>query len=166
MSREERYGQRDMAYSNWHRKQADNLKMIDLDWIEYCQYCWEPLAVIETTQDVGQPFKQADVTRNMARRADIRGLLVFYKWDDAAQEMVSLRVTGLWPKRLAERTMTPGEYLAGLQQLRSRHHCLDDRGQTHINFIPVAEYAAEALLKHFQGRELDRLIQALSEQRE
>ena len=68
----ERYGTRDQAYSAWHRcqstrryvgiEQAARLSMIDLDgalFVEYDNGDREPLALIETARDVGQPVKPA-----------------------------------------------------------------------------------------------------------
>ena len=66
MSLKERYGKRDLTYSSWHRPEsisrflekryAYNLDFIDLDAIEYCHFCKEPLALIELAQDVGQSY--------------------------------------------------------------------------------------------------------------
>ena len=43
-------------YSDWHRK-YDGIAYIDVDSVECCQYCFEPLAIIETCYDKGQKFK-------------------------------------------------------------------------------------------------------------
>jgi hypothetical protein len=92
MSQEERFGTRDRAYSAWHRRNstrrfvgienAQLLAMIDLDaslYVEYDDGSREPLALIETARDVGQPYKNAQVTLNLARRANIPCYIVLYK---------------------------------------------------------------------------------------
>ena len=75
MAQEEKYGTRDRTYSAWHRRlstqrfvgieKAQLLAMIDLDaslYVEYDDGTKEPLALIETAQDIGQAFKPATVT--------------------------------------------------------------------------------------------------------
>jgi len=78
MSRQERYGTRSLAYSRWHRPLADKFGLIDIDAAEYCRACSEPLALIETTRDVGQSHKPVTVTRNLGRRADVPVYVAFY----------------------------------------------------------------------------------------
>ena len=83
MAQEEKYGTRDRTYSAWHRRlstqrfvgieKAQLLAMIDLDaalYVEYDDGTKEPLALIETAQDVGQAYKPATVTLRLAKRAD------------------------------------------------------------------------------------------------
>ena len=43
-------------YNDWHRK-YDGIAMIDIDSIECCPRCYEPLAIIETCFDKNQKFK-------------------------------------------------------------------------------------------------------------
>ena len=82
MTQEERYGTRDGAYSAWHRRysirrfvgieNAQLLGMIDVDtilWVEYKDKERWPTVLIETAQDVGQPYKTATVTQNLAKMA-------------------------------------------------------------------------------------------------
>jgi len=71
---EERYGQRDRAYSAWHRRlstrrfvgidRAQLLAMIDLDaalYVDYDDRTKEPVALIETAMDVGQDHVRCDM---------------------------------------------------------------------------------------------------------
>ena len=44
------------SYNDWHRK-YDNIAMIDIDSIECCPKCYEPLAILETCYDKGQIYK-------------------------------------------------------------------------------------------------------------
>ena len=41
------------SYNDWHRK-YDDIAMIDIDSIECCPNCFEPLAILETCYDKGQ----------------------------------------------------------------------------------------------------------------
>lgn len=81
---EEVFASRDRAYSAWHRRnstrwfvgidRAQLLAMVDLDcslFIEYDDGTKEPLALIETARDVGQPYKPATVTLALARKAKL-----------------------------------------------------------------------------------------------
>ena len=88
MSDRERWGTRDLTYSNWHRvasierfvgaAQARALTMIDLDGLEYCCRCREVVGLVEVARDVGQAFKPSIVTGQLAHRLGVPGLLAFY----------------------------------------------------------------------------------------
>jgi len=66
MAEREKYGVRSLEYSRWHRtdsvhrflglERAHHLPMIDLDALEYCRLCSQPLLLIETARDVGQRY--------------------------------------------------------------------------------------------------------------
>ena len=88
MSMEERYGSRDLTYSAWHRTLDPSLHYIDLDAIEYCAQCKEPLALLELAQDVGQGWKATTVLRKLARKARLPAYLVF--WKKEGDEIVQL----------------------------------------------------------------------------
>lgn len=79
MSRDERYGQRDLTFSRWHRYALpDRVTAIDLDMIEYCQRCRMPLCLIETARDVGQESKSTTVMRELAQAANVVAVCVLY----------------------------------------------------------------------------------------
>lgn len=79
MSRDERYGSRDLTFSRWHRYAlADRVTAIDLDMIEYCQRCRMPLCLIETARDVGQPAKATIVMSELAQAANVVAICVLY----------------------------------------------------------------------------------------
>lgn len=95
MAQEEKYGTRDRTYSAWHRRMstrrfvgiesAQTLAMIDLDaslYVEYDDGTKEPLALVETAVDVGQPYKPATVTKKLARRANLEAWVVLYTVSD------------------------------------------------------------------------------------
>jgi hypothetical protein len=82
MSRDERYGTRDLTFSRWHRYAlAARIKAIDLDMIEYCQRCRMPLCLIETARDVGQAGKNTLVMRELAHAANVVAVCVLYTPD-------------------------------------------------------------------------------------
>lgn len=82
MSRDERYGSRDLTFSTWHRYQlADRVTAIDLDLIEYCQRCRMPLCLIESARDVGQQGKSTIVMRELAQSANVVAICLLYTPD-------------------------------------------------------------------------------------
>lgn len=141
MSQEERYGARNRHYSAWHRRNstrrfigienAQLLAMIDLDaslYVEYDDGTKEPLALIETAQDVGQEWKSATVTCNLARRTRpvVPCYVVLYTLADGPnpadhewQDIRSFRVMRLWPNPERKWTIyTPQEWAENLLKLR------------------------------------------------
>jgi len=126
MSREERFGTRDLTYSSWHRRvepaDRNTLTYIDLDAVEYCHRCREPLALLELARDVGQAFKPTTVLRALAERAQVPAYLVFYK-PDADGNIIGFRMRQVYPRAGEWQTLSPGEYAAFLVRLRSLHVC-------------------------------------------
>ena len=97
MSRYERWGTRDMTFSAWHRTLPDWCTAIDLDFLEYCQRCREPLALIELAQDVGQGFKATAVMEALSRRSGVPSFLILYKKDKGS--LGECRMARIWPDR-------------------------------------------------------------------
>jgi hypothetical protein len=141
MAQEETYGTRDRSYSAWHRRKstqrfvgiekAQTLAMIDLDvslWVEYDDGTKEPLALIETAMDVGQSFKPASVTQNLARRCvpTLPAYVLLYMLSADAnpfapdfKDISQFRYRRIWPEPEASWTIvTPAEWAALLVQLR------------------------------------------------
>lgn len=137
---EERYGTRDRTYSAWHRRlsirrfvgieQAQLLAMIDLDaalYVEYDDGSKEPLALIETARDVGQEFKSATVTANLAKRAGLPCYCVLYSRADYLNpadprwmDISGFRVRRVWPNPEREwRLLTPSEWAQALLRVRT-----------------------------------------------
>jgi hypothetical protein len=136
---EERYGTRSLVYSAWRRRYstqryvgieaAQRLAMVDLDcalWIEYDDRTREPLALIETAQDVGQHTKPATITRNLARRAGIAAYCALYAHSQYANpaatnlpDISTFRVKRLWPQpEYPWRIHTPKEWADRLLAMR------------------------------------------------
>lgn len=130
MSLKERFGQRDLTYSKWHRpksmarflddRYAYNLDFIDLDAIEYCYFCKEPLALLELARDVGQPYKSTTVCCNLANRANLPAYLTFYTPRNG--DIVEFRVQQVAPSFEEYGILTPREYAGLLQSLREDHY--------------------------------------------
>lgn len=119
MMQEEIFDSRDRTYSAWHRRYstrrfvgietAQTLAMIDLDaslYVEYDDNTKEPLALIETAMDRGQPFKPFTVTRNLARRCSpvLPAFVLLYKISNRPnpaapkyRDIESFRVKRIWP---------------------------------------------------------------------
>lgn len=140
MAQEERYGNRDLTYSAWHRRmstarfvgieQAQLLAMIDMDvslYVEYDDRTKVPLVLIETARDVGQAIKPATVTQKLAEKASLPAYCVLWKPDDKANpadsswlDIVQFRIKRLWPRPERDwRTITPEEYAKGLLDARA-----------------------------------------------
>lgn len=130
MSQNERYGTRDLTYSRWHRRnsterflgweRATHLTYIDLDGIEYCWICREPLVLKELAQDVGQSRKATTVMRKLAQKAGIPAILVFYATNEIG-DIERFRVRTVSPRWGEERVMTPQEYAGMLWGFRQEH---------------------------------------------
>lgn len=132
MSDVEKYGTRDLTYSHWHRVsstgrflsdfEAWGLGMIDIDDVEYCRHCSEPLACIETAVDIGQASKCGKVTSRLAEKAGLPAYTVLYRVEGG--DIVEFRVT-LWEglDSYETTTMQPPEYAEFLADLRRKHDC-------------------------------------------
>ena len=105
------------GYNDWHR-QYKGLAGIDIDFIEVCPKCYQPLAVKETCYDKQQVFKATTVTKRVAKALRVPGFLVFYK--PMGNDM-RFRI-----KRITEPVseiydMTSDEWLAYLYDLHKEH---------------------------------------------
>lgn len=132
MSDSERTGERDLTYSQWHRK--DSIRrylghyeawvcgLIDVDGCEYCRHCGEPLALIETQVSDRDP-KAAPVMARLASMARIPAYSVSIVFGDQ-EEIAFFRVQRLAPTRDAVKVMLPHEYARWLYEMREQHPCL------------------------------------------
>ncbi len=133
MSRDERYGTRDLTFSRWHRYTfGDDASMIDLDAIGYCDRCKGPLYVIEATRDVGQ-MKATTIAERVARSLNVAGWLVMFTAGAACSclstamipgclhGIASLRIRRFAPVGTALIYVDPGAFAAVLQQIRDDH---------------------------------------------
>jgi hypothetical protein len=84
----ERLGHRDLTYSQWHRanrvsrylsqEDAWLISYVDVDGVEYCRRCNEPVALVETMRGYAG-FKPATVARKLADKAGLPAFRVYYK---------------------------------------------------------------------------------------
>ena len=117
----EKTDERDRSYSRWHRQFTGEYRFIDIDHVEYCPYCNEPLALIETAVDVGQTYKCADITTLIAKRLGAFSLIVLYKLDsDNKIEMFRVKYTN--PIGNGFKCYTPEKYLRLLKRLHDLHN--------------------------------------------
>lgn len=79
MPRIERGFSRNWGWSVFHRCMPPPAYMIDVDTLECCRYCKEPIFLAEVARDIGQTFKATTIIHNLAKKANITALLIFYK---------------------------------------------------------------------------------------
>jgi hypothetical protein len=122
MSREERYGTRDLAFSRWHRSlERDDLTWIDLDHFAYCDQCKDPLYLFELAQDVGQEWKATTITRRAAERLGVPALLVLYTVRESA--IVEFRVRRIAPTWGDWQRVAPAVLAEWIERQHDRHVC-------------------------------------------
>ena len=110
------------AYSKWHRK-FDGIAMIDVDSIEVCPHCTQPLAFIELAKDTGQKFKAYTLTKKLADKFEVPGFVVFYTTDDK-NEIIKFRVQRVAPVvGLINNNVEPDSWLQYLKQIQKEHGC-------------------------------------------
>jgi len=124
MSRRERYGTRDLAFSRWHRAiPRDDLTWIDIDHCAYCDDCKEPLYLMELARDVGQAFKATTVTRRLAQRLAIPALLVLYSADEQEQ-ITGFRIQRVAPNFTEMASVEPQVLIDWIHKTRAEHVCI------------------------------------------
>lgn len=119
----ERSGTRCSAYSTWHR-QFLGLAMIDIDAVEMCKACKDPIAFIETAIDVGQNIfsKNASVTTRIAFLCGIPGYTLLYRLSEDDRSIIGFRAIQLAPFRSsAEEVMEPEGWERHLRSLHAKH---------------------------------------------
>jgi len=78
----EKTGFRDLTYNTWHRDVfPDDFGFIDIDQVSYCKKCNKILALVETAVDVGQKYKCAKITSDIAKKLDVLCFVLLYKKD-------------------------------------------------------------------------------------
>ena len=106
------------AYSDWHRK-YDGIAYIDVDSVECCMYCYEPLAIIETCYDKGQTWKATTLSKIIASRLNIPCFLVFYK--PLNQTSLTFRIKRIRSSQTEFQLMNEDEWVAILRDLHNHH---------------------------------------------
>ena len=106
------------SYSDWHRK-YDGIAYIDVDSVECCMYCYEPLAIIETCYDKGQPWKATTLSKIIASRLNIPCFLVFYK--EVTPTSLTFRIKRIRSSQTEFQLMNEDEWVAILRDLHNHH---------------------------------------------
>lgn len=124
MSREERWGTRDIAFSRWHRAiPRDDYTWIDIDHCAYCDECKEPLYLFELAKDVGQAYKATAVTRGVANRLGVPALLVLYSTSDD-EEIAGFRIRRVAPTFSESlKAVEPATLVEWIERTRAEHVC-------------------------------------------
>lgn len=123
MSRQERFGTRDLAFSRWHRAiPRDDFTWLDIDHCAYCNGCKQVIYLAELAKDVGQPFKTTTVTRNLANRLGVPALLILYMANDEEQ-IVSFRVQRIAPTWTEMKMVEPQVLVDWIAKTRDEHVC-------------------------------------------
>ena len=125
MSREERTGVRDLTLSAWHRSLPDLCTCIDLDFLEYCNKCRAPLALIETARGHHNQIKPTTVLKALAEHAGLRAYLVLYDIDETAPYRISpnVRVQRIAPNKSELRVMPLAEFGRCIESVHRAHQC-------------------------------------------
>jgi len=105
-------------YSDWHRK-YDGIAYIDVDSVECCMYCYEPLAIIETCYDKGQTWKATTLSKIIASRLNIPCFLVFYK--EVTPTSLTFRIKRIRSSQTEFQLMNEDEWVAILRDLHNHH---------------------------------------------
>ena len=106
------------SYNDWHRK-YDGIAMIDIDSIECCPKCYEPLAVLETCYDKGQKYKATTLANIVASRLNIPLFLVFYK--KLTQTSLTFRIKRITTSQTEFEVMNENQWLSILLDLQENH---------------------------------------------
>jgi len=106
------------SYNDWHRK-YDGIAMIDIDSIECCPHCYEPLAIIETCYDKNQKYKATTLSKIVASRLNIPCFLVFYK--NLTPGSLTFRIKRIRASQTPFNIMSEAEWVSILLDLQSNH---------------------------------------------
>ena len=106
------------VYNDFHRK-YDGIAMIDIDSVECCAKCYEPLAIIETCYDKGQKYKVTTLSKIIAERLNIPCFLVFYK--ELTPTSLTFRIKRIKSRKTEFRLMSEDEWVIILRSLHDHH---------------------------------------------
>ena len=106
------------VYNDWHRKH-EGIAMIDVDSVECCAYCNEPLAIIETCYDKNQKYKATTLSKIIAKRLNIPCFLVFYK--ELTPSTLTFRIKRVRSSKTELKRMNEDEWLSILRSLHDYH---------------------------------------------
>ncbi len=105
-------------YSDFHRK-YDGIAYIDVDAVECCMYCYEPLAIIETCYDKGQTWKATTLSKIIASRLNIPCFLVFYK--ELTPTNLTFRIKRIRSRQTKFQIMSEDQWVIELRKFHENH---------------------------------------------
>jgi len=105
-------------YSDFHRK-YDGIAYIDVDSVECCMYCYEPLAIIETCYDKGQTWKATTLSKIIASRLNIPCFLVFYK--ELTPTSLTFRIKRIRSRQTKFQIMSEDQWVIELRKFHENH---------------------------------------------
>tara|TARA_Y100001973_G_C4958160_1_gene213621 strand:+ start:128 stop:481 length:354 start_codon:yes stop_codon:yes gene_type:complete len=111
------YFEKGNPFNEWHRT-VDNLAAVDVDLMEVCDKCYQPLLLIEHAYDKGQTHKTCTAVMKLARQSKIPAILIFYK------DMKTFRIRKLYPNLENERTVQASTLIRYLRKLHNLHKCI------------------------------------------
>lgn len=106
------------SYNDWHRK-YEGIAMIDVDSVECCPNCYEPLAILETCYDKGQKYKATTLCNILARRLNIPLFLVFYK--NLTETTLTFRIKRIRASKTDFEYMNEEEWVSVLREIQNKH---------------------------------------------
>ena len=106
------------SYNDWHRK-YEGIAMIDVDSVECCPNCYEPLAILETCYDKGQKYKATTLCNILARRLNIPLFLVFYK--NLTPTTLTFRIKRIRSSQTKFMYMNEDEWVSVLREIQKEH---------------------------------------------
>ena len=106
------------SYNDWHRK-YDGIAMIDVDSIEVCPHCYEPLAILETCFDKNQKYKATNLCNTLARRLNIPCFLVFY--NNVTPTTLTFRIKRITSSQTEFQYMNEDEWVSVLYEIQAEH---------------------------------------------
>jgi len=106
------------SYNDWHRK-YDGIAMIDVDSIEVCPHCYEPLAILETCYDKNQKYKATNLCNTLARRLNIPCFLVFYK--NVTPTTLTFRIKRITGSQTEFQYMNEDKWVSVLYEIQAEH---------------------------------------------
>jgi hypothetical protein len=103
-------------YSEWHR-QYEGIAYIDIDSVECCKECYEPLAILETAMDKDHDKKAYTLIKKVADQMQLPGFVVLYKHD--GEKISQFRIRRVSPEVSSKyRIADPKEWLDFLKSLQ------------------------------------------------
>jgi|TARA_R110000803_G_scaffold85862_1_gene152280 hypothetical protein len=104
-------------YSEWHRI-YEGIAYIDIDSVECCKKCYEPLAILETAMDKDHDNKAYTLIKKVADEMKLPAFVVLYKHD--GEKISQFRVRRVSPKvSPTYRIASPEEWLEYLRSLQN-----------------------------------------------